>query len=163
MWFMTYDFEYEKHETHYKEKLVNKGKDPEKDFVEQKFLMKDHELYAIGINRECFSVRHLFKYILYGITHAFCIYNICYWALNFHSVSQSDGKEIGLWVGGMTVYGVCIFIANFILGLHSKTYEKFGIFLLFLGPFAYFFFYYVLNVVFKGDIGSLFFPNYNIR
>lgn len=159
MWFMTYDYEYEKHPDHYKEKL----KPGEKGNMDQKFLMQDFSLYSIGINRECFSVKHLFRYILYGITHSFCIYNICYWALNFHSVCQSDGKEIGLWVGGMTVYGVCIFVANFLLGLHAKTYEKFGVFLLFLGPFAYFFFYYILNVVFKGDIGSLFFPNYSIR
>jgi len=26
---------------------------------------------------------------------------------------QSDGKDIGFWVAGMAVYGICIIVANF--------------------------------------------------
>ena len=62
----------------------------------------------------------------------------------------------------MTTYGVCIFMANFILGIQAKTYESFGIFLLSLGPIAYFLFYWILNNIFIGDIASLFAPNFAI-
>lgn len=41
----------------------------------------------------------------------------------------------------MTTFGACVFMANFILAIHAKTFEKIGIFLLLLGPISYFFFY----------------------
>lgn len=58
---------------------------------------------------------------------------------------QTDGKATGFWVGGMTVYGVSIFVANLFLFTNAKTYEKIGIFLLSLGPIAYFLFYWLFS------------------
>ena len=39
----------------------------------------------------------------------------------------SQDRITRFWVGGMTTFGVCIFMANFLLGLHAKTYEVYGI------------------------------------
>lgn len=90
------------------------------------------------------------------------VYMICLYALSLLGVNQNDGRDIGFWVCGMTVYGCCIFLANFILALHSKTYDKiYGVALL-LGPIAYFLFYWILNLVFIGDISCLFAANFGI-
>lgn len=124
--------------------------------------MEDSELYQIGIKKECFSYKLLFKYIIYALWHSFVVYMVCFYALNSVGVNQNDGRDIGLWVGGMTVYGCCIFLANLVLGLHSKTYEWRYFVLLSLGPIAYFLFYWILNMVFIGDIAYLFVPNYSI-
>lgn len=87
---------------------------------------------------------------------------ICVYALNTPGVHQSDGKDVGLWVGGMTCFGCAIFLANFILGLHSKTYEWKYIFLLFLGPLSYFVFYWLLNMIMLDEIKGLFGNNFSI-
>lgn len=158
-WYSTYDFEYEKDEEHFKEKKQNSIQASD---VETKYFMANPELYSIGIHRECFSVKLLAKYIGYALWHALIAYEICLYAMNELGVSQSDGTEIGFWVGGMTTFGVCIFMANFLLGLQAKTYEIYGILMLFIGPIAYFFFYWVLNNVFVGDIACLFAPNFSI-
>lgn len=63
----------------------------------------------------------------------------------------------------MTVYGVCIFVANEILLAKFKTHYWFGIFMLTWGPIAYFLFYWMLNLIFTGDIKALFKPNYTIN
>ena len=63
----------------------------------------------------------------------------------------------------MTVYGVCIFTANLKLGCNAQTYNPIGVFLLILGPFSYFVFYWLLSCIFIGDIGSLFWPNFSIN
>jgi hypothetical protein len=75
--------------------------------------------------------------------------------MNVPGVNQGDGKDIGFWVGGMTCFGCAIFLANFVLGLHSKTYEWRYIILLFLGPIAYFLFYWILNMVMLNEIRYL--------
>ena len=113
-WYSTYDYEYDKDVEHLKEKKQNKIAEWDD---KTKFLMKNPELYSIGIHRECFSVKLLAKYIAYALWHAFIAYEICLYAMNEIGVSQSNGTEIGFWVGGMTTYGVCIFMANFLLGL----------------------------------------------
>lgn len=85
--------------------------------------MRNPELYSIGLNRECFNVKLLFKYIVYALWHALVAYTICVYALSELGANQNDGKEIGFWVAGMTTFGVCIFMANFQLGIYAKTYE----------------------------------------
>lgn len=180
MWFSTYDFEHEKDVEHYnmkKEKdpkkevgssdniqssQVSQVSEPDQQLKNMKFFMKNPNLYSIGLTRECFSTRLLGKYIGYALWHAFVAYQICVYALNHLGVSKADGKELGLWIGGMTTYGICIFMANALLGIHAKTYDPFGIFLLFLGPIAYFLFYWLTNIVFVGYTSCLFANNFNI-
>ena len=115
------------------------------------------------MDRSCFSVLIMFQWIVYAVCQAYLIYAICFHALNYFTVNQNDGKAIGLWVGGLTVYGVCIFVANLKLGCNAQTYHWFGVFLLLLGPISYFVFYALLSTVFVGDIGSLFMPNFSIN
>jgi len=124
--------------------------------------LADPDLYSIGLNKDCFSFKLLFKYIVYALWHAFIVFMACFFSLNMIGVTRNDGKDIGLWVGGMTVFGCSIFIANFVLGLHSKTYEWRYIVLLCLGPIAYFLFYWILNIIFVGDIAYLFGANFSI-
>lgn len=110
----------------------------------------------------CFTYRKLAKFIAYALYHAFILYTISVFALNTPGVNQSDGKDIGFWIGGMTCFGCAIFLANFVLGLHSKTYEWKYIILLFLGPLSYFVFYYLLNMIMLGEITKLFGNNFSI-
>jgi len=53
---------------------------------------------------------------------------------------QSDGKEIGFWIAGHTVYGTCVFVANFVLLLNFNNFSIYGEILVALMIFAYFFF-----------------------
>lgn len=62
----------------------------------------------------------------------------------------------------MTTFGCAIFLANFVLALHSKTYEWRYIILLLIGPLSYFVFYWILNLVQLNDITLLFANNFSI-
>ena len=44
-----------------------------------------------------------------------------------YSTHQSDGKDIGFWVSGMLVYGVCIFVANGVLAFKHFTHTWVGL------------------------------------
>lgn len=127
-----------------------------------KFLLRDPQLYEIGINKECFTFTKLAKFIAYALWHAFIIYIICVYAMNTPGVHQNNGKDVGFWVGGMTCFGCAIFLANFVLALHSKTLGWPYLFLLFLGPLSYFVFYWLLNMIMLGEITNLFVNNFSI-
>lgn len=58
MWFTTCDYEFEKDEETLTKK-IDKGKAKENTEKEQKFLLKNPELYEIGPNKECFSYKLL--------------------------------------------------------------------------------------------------------
>jgi len=75
---------------------------------------------------------------------------------------QTNGKDIDFWLGGNTIFGVCIFVANMILATHSKTFDWRYIFLLILGPISYFLFYWVGNVILINEIWHLFSNNFSI-
>lgn len=63
-------------------------------------------------------------------------------------------------MAGMIVYGICIFIANFQLAINFNTHTIHGIIALWLGVIAYFLFYGVAALVFKGEINHLFEPTW---
>ena len=100
MWFATFDFEYER------------GREGEEVEEGKKYFMRNPELFAIGLNRECFSMVIFFKYILYALWHSWVCYFVGYYCLNQMGHNYM-GHEIGLWMAGMIVYGICIFVANF--------------------------------------------------
>ena len=75
---------------------------------------------------------------------------------------QTNGKDIDFWLGGNTIFGVSIFVANMILATHSKTFDWRYIFLLILGPISYFLFYWVGNIILINEIWHLFSNNFSM-
>lgn len=170
IWYATCDYEYEKDEDTFMEKnrkddmkAKNKTKfDQDEEGKDMKFFLKNPELYKIGINKECFSYLLLGKNILYALWHSFIIFMTCLFATSYVGAHQTDGKDIDFWIGGMTIFGVSIFVANLVLAQHSTTFEWRYIILLFLGPIAYFLFYWIVNKILPGEIDHLFANNFSI-
>lgn len=65
-------------------------------------------------------------------------------------------------MAGMIVFGICIFVANFQLAINFNTHTWVGIITLWLGVIAYFFFYGLASLVFKGYINHLFKPTWEM-
>ena len=63
----------------------------------------------------------------------------------------------------MTVYGVCIFVANMVLAFKHYTHTCLGIIFFLMCNSAYFLFFYLFSASFKNEIGSLFVPTFSIR
>jgi len=63
-------------------------------------------------------------------------------------------------MAGMIVYGICIFVANFQLAINFNVHTWHGIVMLWLGVIAYFLFYGLAALVFKGEINHLFEPTW---
>lgn len=103
------------------------------------------------------------QWIFYALWHGIIIFFTVLYVLNQPMTMQEDGKDIGFWVAGMAIYGVCIFVANFELALRFNTHSWLGVLTLLAGVIAYFFFYSILSFVFKGEIDHLFVPSFKIK
>lgn len=88
------------------------------------------------------------QWIFYALWHGVIIFFTVLYVLNQPLTMQEDGKDIGFWVAGMAIYGVCIFVANFELALRFNTHSWLGVLTLLAGVIAYFFFYSILSLVF---------------
>lgn len=101
------------------------------------------------------------KWVLYGLWHSFAILFLVFYVLVQTSAVQNDGKEIGFWIAGMTVYGVCEFIANGVLFMKYNVHNYEGIILIILMVAAYFVFYAIFSLI-PGNIYHSFNTNMSI-
>merc|ERR1712185_767178 len=62
----------------------------------------------------------------------------------------------------MTVYMTCVFVANIVIGQHSKTFEWRYNFLIILGPLSGMLFYWIASLVLTSEISHLFANNFSI-
>lgn len=69
---------------------------------------------------------------------------------------------MGLWIGGMTVYGVCIFVANVLLAARFHNHNWISITCIILGCLAYILSYAFLSAVLNNEVDSLFAVNFRI-
>lgn len=145
-----------------KQKNYNEGGDKFRPHDWKDYYLYNPELYSIGINRECFSKTLFMQWIFYALWHAAIIFATVLLVLNNERAMQSDGKDIGFWVCGMAIYGVCIFVANFELAIRFNTHTWWSTVTLLAGVVAYFFFYSILSLIFKGHINHLFGPSFSI-
>lgn len=120
-------------------------------------------MYRIGIDGTCFSTWLFVKWLLYSLIHAAFIFFACFYVLAQKATHQSDGKDIGFWVCGMLVYGICIFTANLVLLFKHFTHYWIGIFFNFICTSAYFFFFWLFSELFTNEIGHLFMPTFSMR
>lgn len=131
--------------------------------IDEEDYLENASLYSIGLNRECFSKRLFMQWILYALWHGIVVFFTVFYCLNQPQTMQSDGKDIGFWACGMSVYGVCIFVANWELAIRFNTLNVVAFFTLCAGVLAYFLFYGLLSFVFSGNIDHLFVPTFKIN
>lgn len=67
-----------------------------------------------------------------------------------------------MWVGGMTVYGVCIFVANVLLFVRFNNHTAIGSICFFIGVSSYFLFYVFTSAVMHNEIDHLFQNNFKM-
>ena len=102
------------------------------------------------------------KWVAYGLWHALIILMFVYYPLEQYRTSQSDGKEIGFWIGGMAVYGICVIVANVVLFMKFTIHNKVGIILFSLMILAYFVFYFLINLLPEGHIQHIFGTSFSL-
>lgn len=124
--------------------------------------MKNPALYSIGLNKDCFSMRLFFKYIIYALWHSWICYFIGFYCLNIPSQNEANGKAIGLWSAGQLVFGVCIFVANFQLAINFNTHTVIGVLTLLAGPLAYFVIFPLISYTFHNEANHLFGPIFDM-
>lgn len=117
----------------------------------------------MGIDGTCFSTWLFVKWLLYALIHAAFIFYCGFWVMSHKRTHQSDGKDIGFWVCGMLVYGICIFVANSVLAFKHFTHYWIGTFFFVLCTSSYFFFFYLFSISFKNEVDHLFVPTFSMR
>ena len=114
----------------------------------------------------CFGKLEMSKWVLYASWHAMVVYFVCFFTLTasdeYNSPKQEDGMDLGFWVAGHVVYGVCVFIANLVL-IHKFHHHHWqGAALLGLMYFAFFFILSVQSawpsVTLFADVSHIFTP-----
>ena len=103
-------------------------------------------LYKIGIENACFSQRMFVGYLFYGLWYAGVIYWIFFYLQCSGLQVLSDGQDIGFWVAGDNVYGVCIIIVNLVLLHRLHLFEKYGMGLYAFSIGCYFLFMFVQSL-----------------
>lgn len=129
----------------------------------QGYFMRNPLLYRTGIEGNCFSTWLFVRWLLYALLHAAFIFFACFWVMAQKTTHQSDGKDIGFWVGGMLTYGVCIFVANAVLAFKHFTHYWLGTFFFFMCSSSYFLFFWLFSISFRNEIDHLFMPTFSMR
>lgn len=154
LWYCVFDFQYKKD-------IDMQMHLPKREL--QGYFMRNPLLYRIGIDGTCFSTWLFVKWLIYALVHAAFIFYCCFWVLEHRATHQSDGKDIGFWVGGMLVYGVCIFVANTVLAFKHFTHYWIGTFFFFICTTSYFAFFWLFSISFKNEVDHLFMPTFSMR
>jgi len=91
------------------------------------------------------------------------IYQTVFIALVHANTNRGDGKDVGLWIGGMTVYGQCIIVANVLLAARFHNHNWISVTCLVLGCLAYIVSYAFLSAVVQiPEVNSIFAVNFSI-
>lgn len=154
LWYCVFDFQYKKD--------IDMQMDLPKSELKGYF-MRNPLLYRVGIDGTCFSTWLFVKWLAYALSHACFIFFCGFWVLAQKGTHQSDGKDIGFWVAGMLVYGICIFVANTVLAYKHFTHYWIGTFFFVLCSSSYFVFFWLFSMSFKNEIGNLFQPTFSMR
>jgi hypothetical protein len=154
LWYCIFDFQH-------KRDIPMQMELPKKELAG--YFLRNPLLFRIGIEGSCFSTFLFTRWLLYALAHAFFVFCCCFYVMAQYSTHQSDGKDIGFWVSGMLVYGVCIFVANGVLAFKQYTHTWMGTFFYILCASSYFFFYWLFSVTFKNEIAHLFIPTFSMR
>lgn len=126
------------------------------------YLMTNPSFYRIGLKDECFSSELYLGWIVYALWHALVVYYSVYYALTELGVTQPDGKDIGLWLAGTTVYGSCVMVVNLTLLMKLHIHHSIGTFLFAGSVGSYFVFFWILSKYAKDDIAHLFYPTLSL-
>lgn len=76
--------------------------------------MSNPELYKIGLNYSCFTLKLFTWYLVYGLLQSTVIFFLAYVMINSRDM-QPGGLNLGLWATGHFVFGMCICVANLVI------------------------------------------------
>ena len=52
------------------------------------------------------------QWVALALWHGAIIFFVCIYYLGHFDTNMDDGKSVGLWYTGHTVYGACVIVAN---------------------------------------------------
>ena len=109
-------------------------------------LMQNPNHYSIGIEEDCYSISIFIKTFLRGaVLDAFLVLNFVYYCTV--NTVQQDGKEYGMWSGGMAVYVTTCIVANLycLVRFHQHDFGSTILFsMMFIAPWLI---YWILSLI----------------
>lgn len=140
MWYACFDFEFFK---------AKEDDDRTDDEQKGALYFMDHPLlFKKSMEGAYFGVFKFASFLLYSMFHAAILLGGTYICCSSMFISQVDGKDIGLWINGHTVYGACILLANFRLFNYFNNWSGWGEALIYLMILAYFTFMFLESLFF---------------
>lgn len=115
-------------------------------------------LYRIGIDNKCFSTTIFIKWVAYSLWHACVVYFTVYYALSEYRTSAANGKEIGMWIAGVSCYGSCVYVVNALLAMKFHIHHTAGVILIALSVISYIIFFVIISERVKDEISHLYVP-----
>jgi hypothetical protein len=103
--------------------------------------------YKLGLQSLCYGKMMFTKWVIYGLWHSFVIYMICFQAVGTIGQYQTDGQDIGFYVLGHVVYGVCVIVANVVMLHKFNNYTGWGEVLVALMILSFFSTYFVESLM----------------
>lgn len=146
MFYCLFDFEYVK----------QRPKNDPTASDKQLYLMEHPKLFEASMKGEYFTLFKFVQYLLYSLFHAIMIYFLCYQFVSGPN-TNSEGKQLGIWIPGHIVFGSCIICCNLVLFLRFNNWTGWGEALVYLMILNYFTLMYIESVVGLAIIPDLFY------
>jgi hypothetical protein len=108
--------------------------------------MKNPLHYKLGLESRCYGKMMFMKWVFYGLWHSFVIYITCFQAVGANGQYLTDGKDVGFWIVGHLVYGVCVIVANVVMLHKFNNYTGWGEVLVAMMILAFFTIYFLENL-----------------
>ena len=104
------------------------------------------------------------KWIAYSLWHTLIIFCCVEYALaQYKTHAGTDGKDVGFWISGMTVFGSCVWMANVVILMKFNSFDAIGVFWVAWGLICFFIQYVMVsNLISDNDIYHMFLPNFSI-
>ena len=132
VWYALYDFQFKKEE-----------------------FLTNSKHYSIGLNKECFSTKVFWNWVLYGFFHGLTLLMICLYCLE---VTQNNtGSPSDLFTSGHFVYGGAVIIVTLNLANNMTSYHYIAYILCILSVMSFWVWLYLENLfVFFKEVFGIF-------
>lgn len=119
----------------------------DEEFPKHVYLAEPHH-YRIGMQDAYYSYKLLVQNQFRAVAQGFFVFAFTYFALDGSKV-QGDGKDMGFWFAGNTLYGSIVIVGNVWILQRTSTHTVVSVVLCVLSILSFFFCYWFVSAFFK--------------
>ena len=97
------------------------------------------------MNNQCFSIKLFVLWVAYGVICSIIIFIACYHVIGGEDFILPTGRNVGMFISGHAVFGICTIGANVLLAYRFNSLDWGAFVTLIIGVVCYFFVFWFEN------------------